>query len=675
MHDFLLANTKIGELCVVTVYKIVYTYRIMATTANILTLLKYYTSKQKSPMVEFTEFTEYIRRYAQHHMNENSDLVVYCGNSYVENVNEEIQKLVTEHQVVMGSVGNKDCIFVVPYLVEQYACVYQNIESNCTIPFPNFIDLPKNTPHSVVTQVPAADIIYRLLDKPDLNDKNLYCIVFTKGVPSVLFPSSVNMRVLVDAALHKLQHLLQKEESHDYFLKKLTVSNPGKEISIKSFFSQFVARPEDALEVIKNTGETFYYWSQLFYFIKQDYNKLKDFTPEDINILQSVAVAEIATSYYKSRAAEKQQKDEAFECLDRLLKNPPYYFNMSDIVKMKDPTGVPLLGQYMEDELHNHLEKLSSESANNELPDLLIFKINDDDGYFIYKDKVMPLLIRLCNDARILIRESLVKLWYSYLLNYDSLPEMRESPAFERCLERELKNCEPVLYALLNSPFLSVIAFDDKTPGRVTLFRDGVLVPYSELLMISRAEILSDAKIKLPFWYSIPVFSWLLSLLFRKPKKKNKKNKNKTPQAATSIVMEEQKAKEAETVKKLDDSDKGDPKLSRKRELRKAAGVAEKQLVPENSSLDRELEGYLNEWNDRIGKKNHDNLTEDMNNLIRDYLRKTLRTLKTEPLTLERINSLSDALVDSPSMTKIKNHPALKRYVALYIIKLVKNLP
>ena len=97
--------------------------------------------------------------------------------------------------------------------------------------------------------------------------------------------------------------------------------------------------------------------------------------------------------------------------------------------------------------------------------------------------------------------------------------------------------------------------------------------------------------------------------------------------------------------------------------------------MPENSTLDRELESYLHEWNVLIAKESHDNLTDDVNNLIRDYMRKVLRTLKATNFTLDRIKSLAESLVESPSMMKIKNHSALQMYTELYMIKLVKNIP
>lgn len=644
----------------------------MATSSNIFTLLKFYTSKQKSPVVDYEEFASYIKKYAQHHVEENPDLTVFLGND--EPLRQEISTLALDHLISIGRNGNgKEQIFVTAYFIERCRARYQEIEKNLRIPFPSVHDLPKNVPMDIFTKLPAVDVIYKLLDKEVLNDRNLYAIQFTTKIPAIMFPSSLSMSNLVNLSLRKIQEMLHKEESHDYFLKKLSISNPGKELSIKNFFTQLTTKPEDAMNVLKNTGDTFYYWSQLFYFIKQDYTKLKDLTPEDINILQAVSVLEVATSYFKSKNAERLTKETAFKNLEMLMHNPPYYFNFSDIVKFKDPNGVPLLGQYTEQDLRVHLQELSTTSIGNDLPAVLIFKVNDEEGYFIYKDKVMQLLIRLCADARVIIREGLTKQWYKLLLDFETLPEMKEPAAFERCLQKEVRASNPILYAILNASFLPVVSFEDNTPGRLTLFRNDMLIPYSELLMLSRSEILSDAKIRLPFWYSIPLIHWFMSLLLRKPKSQRASSSNKV--AATEKLHKEQVEKEAAKVLQKDIEERGDPKMIRKRELRKAAGEAEKELVPENSTLDRELNAYKKEWNNRIGKETADNLTEDINSLVRDYLRKVLRTIKTDGLDVDRISSLAESLVDSPSMAKIPNHAALKRYMELYMIKLIKNIP
>ena len=650
-----------------------YNKNAMATTSNILTLLRYYASKQKSPSIDYGEFLDYVRRYAQHHLAENPDLALYTTGPAA--ISDELKKFADDRQIVIASTGlTKQTIYVVGYYIDYFTNLYKEILITPSIPFPNINDLSKHTPTSIVTMTQANEIIYKLMEKEVLNDRTLYGITFAKGVPTVMFPSMVSVNTLITAALKKLHELLKKGDTHDYFQKKISISNPGKEMGVKNFFKLFMENPTGALENLKDvTDNTFYYWSQMAYFIKQDYDKLKDFTPEDVNVLQSVYIIEIATSFYKTQAQTKQTKDNAFKNLNMLLGQPPYYFTMGDIVKFKDPHGVNLLGQYTEGDLKHYMEMKTTHTEGNNLPEVLTFKVGDGEGYFILKEKVMPLIIRLCSDARVTVRESLTKVWYKTLLEWETLPEMREAIAFENCLKHETAVAQPVLSALLNASFLPVLAIEDTTPGHIMLFRNDTLVPYSELLMISRQEIYTDARIKLPFWYTTPVISWIAALIFRKPKSKTKKQVRKS---ATEQYREEKLAEEKHEQAKRDAADTSDvARKARKLELRTAAEAAEKALVPANSSLNRELEGYEHEWNNMIGKTAHDNLTEDVNSLIRDYMRKVLRTLHASSFTPERISSLADSLVSTPSLMKIKNTPALKRYTELFMIKLVKNIP
>lgn len=644
----------------------------MEVTSNILELLKNYSSRQRSPSIEFGEFADYVRHYAQHHVNEKGWLGAFLGTTD-DALQDELRKLTSSRHIVISNASQgKQVIFVIPSFIETYSEKYKDIELNIGIPFPNLNDLPKHVPTDAVTKVQAADFLYERLEKESVNGNVLFCLEFDKSIPGLLFPSSLSVSVLLKLTLKKIQDMLRKEEYHDYFLKKLTISNPGKELSMKNFFTLLVARPEEAFDALRSSGDNFYYWSQLCYFVRQDYNKRKDYTSEEINTLQCISILEISTAFFKSRATERTQTENAFKEFDRIISSPPYYFTKSDIEKFKDSNGKSLLGQYSKEALNERLNFMHSETVGNSLPQLLIFRVDEKEGYFIMKDKIMPLIIRLCNEASSVIRDSLSRTWFKSLLEFETLPEMKEQLPFEKCLERELRVAQPILYALLHSSFMPVIAFEDNTPGRITLFRNGLLVPYSELLLVSRQEIYLNAKMKLPVWYSIPVVSWVVSLFVKKPKK-GKKAKRQEYQTATESTIVMEKAAAEEKVKQLEAKDKS-PR-SRAKAFRNIASEAEQKLVPENSTLDRELKAYLGEWNDRLEGSAYDNLTMDVNNLIRDYLRKVLKSLKTENMSEERIESLAISLEESPSLMKIKNHPALRHYIQLYMIKLLKNLP
>jgi len=86
--------------------------------------------------------------------------------------------------------------------------------------------------------------------------------------------------------------------------------------------------------------------------------------------------------------------------LEQLLDNPPYYFNKESIQEFSDSKGHKLLGQYNEEDLNDFLHTKTTAFSDNNLPELLTFKLHTGEYYYITKPKVIPLLIRLCSDAR-----------------------------------------------------------------------------------------------------------------------------------------------------------------------------------------------------------------------------------------------------------------------------------
>lgn len=640
----------------------------MATVTNILSLLKSFTLHQNSGYVHYAEFADYMRRFAQKHIAEHPEMANFLSQSQ-EHLQKELYKLFESKKVhLVFNNGEIKGIVIPAYFCEKYSARINDSLNNPTIPYPIYTDLPKYIPGEIVTRKNASDLIVELLDGSMTPDNNiLYGLVLPKDLPIVLIPGNFSGAVLVDVALGKIRHMLRKEEFHDYFLKKLKISNPGKELSVKNFFTQFVTKPADALENLKSSGDSFYFWSQLCFFIRQDYEKVKDYTAEDISILQSVSITEFATSYFKNKAQQDLQRSTALKNLEQILQKLPYYFSKEAITKFVDSKGVPLLGQYSNEDLNNYLKEQTTTSESNELPNLLTFKTYNDQLYYITKAKVLPLILRLCADARDTVKSNISKDWFAIYKRFETVPEMSDSKAFEKRLEQEVKLCSPVLYALLNSNFLSLVHYEsrvnhDPISTKINLFANGTILPYSELLMISRQELVSDAKIMLPIWYTIPIISWIAALIL-KPSKKDKQRKKKSEELKNSIVQES----EEETPSK---SKKSNPK----QELKNAAKNLEESLVPDGSTLDRELSAYNHQWNRMLNKKLAMDLTEDVNSLIRDYIRKIIRTLHGSTFTLERIQNLATTLAKTPSLSKIQDQEQLIMYIQLYIVKLVKNI-
>ncbi|MFI3258291.1 MAG: hypothetical protein R3Y36_08350 [Spirochaetales bacterium] len=641
---------------------------------HLLNILIPFAQKQKSPLIHFTEFCDYMRRYAQHNIDVQPNLAEYATNT--ENaLLADIEK--SDSLIVTNDTADKRMIVVIPAYADRYATRYREIPNNLTLPFPIATDLPKRVPAEAVIYQPASTFLPELFEQEEKNkspdepigisveSKKLYGLTFADNIPALLLPSTISVTSLFEVSFAKIRNMLRKEEFHDYFLKRLQVANGGKELSVKNFFTQFVQKPADSIESVKTAGDAFYFWNQLGYFIRQDYEKVTDYTPEHISILQSVAVSDISIGYYKNKSQQNLQKTTALKNLELALDAPPFYFTLKDIELFTDTHGIPLLGRYSQEDLKNYLNTATTSATADDLPALLTFKIYTGERYYIYRSKIIPLIVRLCNDARETIKKDLTSRWLSLYKKFDVTPAMNDQKAFETCLENEVKSSSPILYALLQSNFLPFIHGSDKPTGKNHLFADGELKPYSQLLMLSRREIATDAKIILPVWYTLPIVSWIARLFLGSPKRKKAKSQieeNSVPTAQLQLKTSQ------------DQSSGNSTKNIRRQEFRSAAAEAEAKIVPPNSNIDREMDSYTRQWNQLLDKQLNANLTEDVNSLIRDYMRKTLRTIKSSSFSLDRMKNLADTLMQNPALQKIKDKDSLKMYIVLYIIRLTKTL-
>ena len=632
----------------------------MATTANLSSLIKYYAEKQKSPFIDFKEFCTYIKKYADHHVEEQGELVKYLGDTS-STINAELQGLSEKHLVAVGINNNKKIIVALNYFISRYTAQYNEILKNDGTPYPLVTELPKQFPLMAIERKAASTYIPSLIEKDTSKTNQLYFLEFSQEIPALVLPSCVSMQVLIETAQQKIRRILKKEEYHDYFLKKLRSTNSNKEVPIRGFYSKFVDANENNFSQLVD-GDDYYFWNQLLYFIKQDYAKIQDRTYDDINILQAVTIAEIHSSYLKAKFQDNKKKQDALNELEAQLGNSPYFFSMNQILKFKDKSGQDLYGIYNEEDLKKTLQRLTTEGESNELPPLLVFKVASGTRYFIYKKNVLNVVVRLCNEAHESIEKLLLDKWYNVLLAHDKLPEMTNTPQFENTLQKLVEQTSPVLYALLSSNFMTLLAYDGND-GELThgfrIFVNGKVLPYHDLLMLKNSKILANAKALLPFYYTMPVISWFFALFMA-----GKKNREREAKQAANTVNPLDSLEEEENPKR---------KKSRAEVLSAKAKDISLDLIPEGSTIDRELNYLEKQWNKRISKDAYNQLTEDVNSLIRDYTRKVLRTLSDSTFTKERINNLAETLVAAPNMQRIGNSKALTEYVSLYMLRLISN--
>jgi hypothetical protein len=418
-----------------------------------------------------------------------------------------------------------------------------------------------------------------------------------------------------------------------------------------------MTRPYDAIEELKKSSSdfTFSFWAYLSSHLKKDLDKKTDLSPEDTSIYQAIVICEIFSNWYKGKAQRIIDLEIAYKALETNLRKPPYYFSFDEILDFKDAKGGPLLGKFSREELEAWLKEATTGAKAGLLPEYLIVATGKGRRSYIAKDRLFQLVLRLIGEARVDIKARVITQWKQVLEDFGSLPAMDDDKAYRRVLSALVEERLPLLDALLKDRLLSFVRDELSKGGQTStdidrFFSHGELSPIDELLDMPRKTMTVDAKMLLPFWYSIPILR-AIARLFLKKKVKTTKGKKQPEKKASEESTPPSAAKD------------------RKQDFAKAAKEIANRLLPSGMSMEeylRELEGR---WNTMLSNDAKKNLTEDVNSLVRDYLRRTLRTMKVSSFNLERVKGMASNLANTPTLLKMKNHAALELYIEVYILR------
>ena len=623
----------------------------MTTHLPLLQIIRSYSIKKNDSNVLLQELTDYIHRYAKHYLQQKPDLI-----EYIEITNEELLEIIktfADEGVLSVIVNKKNILIFVPYFyIENVDKIYQDIEKREDVPFPLASDLPSSFPKQLTRKI-TFDDDFMHLNPTDSNDF-VYLLAFSGSAKSILFPARYTADNLLSLSIKKIQLYFRKDETKDYLQKRLLIANPSKDATVRSFVMKIQSKDMGLVRSIKDADDNYLLWGQLCAFIKQDIDKKNEKLPEEESLLAAVSIIDFLNNYYRGTHQKDLQKQTALKNLGFAFQRPPYYFTIKNITDFVDSRGIPLLGQYEQTDLTDYLQRKTSICENFSVPDILTFRNSNGERFYVYADKVIPLLISLVTECRTQVKDACIAKWVQLLKNFRQDSSMRNNEAFDRFVKEVCEVEANNIYAILNAPFMSALILDQKIndiqAGEIArLYPDGKQASYSDILMLSRVELLNDAKILLPFYYTLPVISSIIAFFVghkKEPKVENKK--------------EEQPNKEKKNTKK-------------RKTYKDVVGSLSKEMLPQGLSMDEALQYYLDLWNNNLNKKLRDNLTEDVNSFIRDYLRNIQRTLPVSSVDKARVEQLAETVVHTNSLSKIKDRKALKSYTEIYILKVIST--
>jgi hypothetical protein len=255
-----------------------------------------------------------------------------------------------------------------------------------------------------------------------------------------------------------MKNFVMGRNNKDYIFHKLLPSFMGKESYLKDIFLQIEMRLTDCRHALEAGGEfSVLFWPYLCNLVKNEIRIKKDPLAEDIAVLQSACIMEVLTRYYKQRAVEAKEKERALTLLKHRLEQLPFIYTMEDILKFTDSSSQPLLGKYTEEDLKEFIKTKTTESRDNKLPDLFIFHGKKEERFFVAKDKVLPLCVKLLREAHGLVGKNITKRWLRIIRDFRSETAMEKDADFEKLLISITGQLVPALNMILGDKRLYLI--------------------------------------------------------------------------------------------------------------------------------------------------------------------------------------------------------------------------
>ncbi|WP_319559538.1 hypothetical protein [Marispirochaeta sp.] len=661
----------------------------MAGRYDLNTIIRGYSLRMGKPRFNFTSFAAYAQKYIERLVSEGEEIDPRLSSP--EQLEGQMEELAAKGVLQLEKMDNRiKTVFYPKFYYYELHKFYKDIEQKPEEPFPSNESTGFDIPDDAMTTVDVKTEFVDLLKKKD--EQDIIRLTFPETIPSILTTSTLVENKMLEFSVQKIRNYLNTHRNAEYMQSRMRGIFRNREASLKDMFSKVLAQSRTSVaSMLDPTDFSFQFWTHLASSMIQEYNKKNNRTALEHAYIQSAYLLGLYNMYYKSISQREKDKENALKQVRQGFRNTPYFFTFNSIHSFKDKNGVPLSKRFSLDDLNAYLRKLTTSDDNKQLPEIVRVRTTDNKEYFIHRELIIPLTLKKLRDANEILKREYQNLFTLLLNNYQTSPEMKNDEAFIRDLERRLKEEDPLLAGLLRFDLLFFALESGKygfeaTKNTQDLFdsQHHALKPLDEVLKLKREDLVKDAKFKIPLWKTISLFVAVARFLrgfssgFRKSdrarhstEKKIKKRPRGEGFVSTSLA----------DIDQHDVSPVSAPAggaQSKKKDLlnyKEALEALKRRVAGNDKPIDQSLDELAEKWNPLYDPRAKSNLVEDVNSLIRDFIRSIKRHFRVKPPDLPRIENMARQLSEHDAFNQIKNKGALMTYIKLYIIKILGNRP
>ncbi len=570
--------------------------------------------------------------------------------------------------------------------LEALTSEYRAIIGDPSRPFPRVDTAPVALPANELLPVEVKTGFTALLEQCAPEQGGVVRLVFPEGVDDLVVPRAAVAAELVDAAVAKIGRWLSDGRNEAFVASKLAAILRGSEMSVHRLLEEAAQRPRAAAAKVHDPDEiAFRFWTHLANMVLADLKKKSEKTPDDHGACQSAWIAGYVVFWRKGRRQQEQVRAADLHSLEGLVRKPPYLFGLEDLYDLRDAKGTPFSIKHSRAFITSFLNQKTRATEAGHLP-YLVRLVAYGHEYYVQRDLVAPVFVQKLSEAAGEMREQYLDAWVAALKLDRREKPMRSDEAFERDVEMRAKEEYPLLAALADGPLLQQAKAETNVSeaARAELAkcfaRGGTLVPLHDLLGLSRAKLLREARSYLPLWQVIPVVNTIVRVVRRLLAARRTVRARGTaagPDEAARTIGRRSVSDRPRTpaAPAPASSEAKAPSPMAKDSLavyRKAIAGLRARALPEGTMLPTALMELAEKWNPLYAPEQKANLVEDVNALARDFLRSLRKGFLVSPPSLERLRELAKQLAASRNLEQIRKKETLERYLELYFIKILE---
>ena len=672
----------------------------MSDTSETMKLVTLFANKKRNSTLDYEQFLAFVKDYAEKHREEHPELDFLCENTSTVLISE-LEGLVSSGKIRLEQGGDAPAKILYPdFFLQAIGSEYSRIRDNPETPFPSEESMGlKAIPDDLLSSVNVKNDFTTLLKKDDTEDQaNILRLVFPEGFKSVVVTRDLVNVQLLEMAVGKIKVYLGTRRNSNYMLNRLSGMFGPKEMMVKETLEGIMRKPGQSVNQIRQpTDFSFRFWTTLANVIIQEFKQKTNKLAGELSICQACYLIGFYAVHFKGLVQHEKNTHAALQVLDKQLKRAPYYFAVSDIYNFKDAKGVLLTKKYSRDQLHQHLSEKTKPEGDSPIPEVFRLETPGDKQYFIHREVLLPLCVKKIFDASSEYRNIYVERWEEQLRELESSDAMTDDQRFLRDLEEQVKSEDPLLFALLNFELLYLTMEEVKITQNVEfqvkrLFdvnRKG-LIPLDEILKLDRAELLADAKRRLPIWQVMPVIGPLLVFFKRMMKGSGKGRKKKMaaaagtgkkgktaaarsykPRSGFKKVSKETPPPQTESTAKPGAPSSAQTAKAKMVEFRKKIASLTEEFTGKGRTVDQSLKELIDKWNPLFDEKARKNLIEDVNSMIRDFVRGLRKGILIRPPDAQGIRTMAERLSGNKAFSEIKRKTEFQQYIEIYMLKIL----